>query len=101
MNHIRFEIEHTAYAKIYEALTRFGDYEIGGMLVGYQKEKHHFTIADATIADDIGKFSIFNFIREPIKSMKIVSQLFKKNRFHYMGEWHSHPGSLSRQAHLT
>jgi [CysO sulfur-carrier protein]-S-L-cysteine hydrolase len=91
ISQVKFDIEQLAYAKIYTALKQFNHYEIGGMLIGYQKGKNHFAIADVTIADDTGKFSIFNFIREPIKSIKIVTELFKKKKYNYIGEWHSHP----------
>lgn len=87
---IKFEIEQLAYEKIYSALKKYGDCEIGGMLVGYKKEKNHFAISDITIADDIGKFNIANFIREPTKSIKMLIESFKK-KHHYLGEWHSHP----------
>lgn len=91
MPQIKFEIEQLAYNTIYSTLEKYGNLEIGGMLVGYQRGKNHFSIADATIADDIGKFSIFNFIRDPIKSIKIITQLFIKKKYNYIGEWHSHP----------
>jgi proteasome lid subunit RPN8/RPN11 len=88
---IKFEIEQLAYEKIYRALKKYGDCEIGGMLVGYKKKENHFAISDITIANDIGKFSIVNFIREPTKSMKMLIESFKKKKHHYLGEWHSHP----------
>lgn len=89
---IKFEIKQPAYEKISEALEKYGDYEIGGMLIGNQKGRNYFSILDTTIADDIGKFSIGSFIREPMKSLKIIIQSFKKKKYNYIGEWHSHPG---------
>jgi len=85
------EIEQNAYEQIYQALERFGDYEIGGMLVGYKKGDSYFPIANATVADDVGSFNIAAFIREPIKSMKILLRAFKRKGYNYIGEWHSHP----------
>jgi len=88
---ITIEIEQNAYDQIYQALERFGDYEIGGMLIGYKKDNSHFSIANATVADDVGSFSIAGFIREPVKSMKILLKAFKIKNHNYIGEWHSHP----------
>lgn len=88
---VEFEIEKIAYDKIYETLKKFGSFEIGGMLIGYKKEENYFSISDVTVADDIGKFNVSRFIREPMKSMKILIRLFKKQKHSYIGEWHSHP----------
>lgn len=88
---IKFELEQLAYEKIFKALKKYGDYEIGGMLVGYKKEKNHFAISDVTIANDISKFRITKFIREPSKSIKMLIESFKKKKHNYLGEWHSHP----------
>lgn len=85
------EIEQNAYDQIYKALERFGDYEIGGMLIGYKKGDSYFSIANATVADDVRSFSIAGFIREPLKSMKILLGSFERKGHNYIGEWHSHP----------
>lgn len=88
---IKFEIEHSAYKKIRKALEKYGSYEIGGVLIGYKKGRNHFSIADVTIADDIGRFHVYNFIREPVKSQRVIIRSFRKKRHYYIGEWHSHP----------
>ena len=88
---IRFDIEHPAYDRIIKALKKYGDYEIGGILIGYKKRRNHFAISDATIANDIKKFNIMSFIREPMKSLKILIGTYKKKKYNYIGEWHSHP----------
>ena len=88
---VKFEIEDEAYSSIKNALQKYGKLEIGGILIGYQKGKNHFSIARATVADDIGKFNVASFIREPFKSMTMLLKLFKKRKYNYLGEWHSHP----------
>ncbi len=90
-NKVTFEFEEDAYEQIYQALKRFGSYEIGGMLIGYKKGQNHFSISDVTVADDIGNFNIASFIREPLKSMKVLLRIFKRKNYNYIGEWHSHP----------
>lgn len=88
---IKFNIEQPAYDRIRKALNNFGNYEIGGILLGYKKGRNHFAISDVTVANDINRFHIMSFIREPMKSLKILLKSFKKKRHNYIGEWHSHP----------
>jgi len=85
------EIEQRAYDEIHRALEEFGDYEIGGMLIGYKRGENHFAVSEATIADDAQDFRIASFIREPLKSMKLLLKTYKIRRHNYIGEWHSHP----------
>ena len=88
---VTVEIEQKAYDEIHMALQRFGEYEIGGMLIGYKKGENHFAVSEATIADDTQDFGIASFIREPLKSMKLLLKIYKIKRHNYIGEWHSHP----------
>jgi proteasome lid subunit RPN8/RPN11 len=88
---VTVEIEQKAYDEIYLALERFGDNEIGGILIGYKKAENYFAISEATIADDADSFNLASFIREPFKSMKVLLKSFKMKRHNYIGEWHSHP----------
>lgn len=88
---IIFEIEQQAYNKISKALKAYGEYEIGGILIGYKKARNHFKISEVSVANDIQRFNIISFIREPFKSIKILIKLFKKKNYNYIGEWHSHP----------
>lgn len=88
---VTIDIEQEAYQQMLQALGRFGDYEIGGMLIGYKKEKNRFAISSITVADDSGNFKIASFIREPAKSVKMLLNSFKRRNHSYLGEWHSHP----------
>ena len=88
---VTIEIEREAYGQIHHALERFGDYEIGGMLIGYKKGQNHFAISEITVADDADSFNVASFIREPFKSMKLLLKSFKRRNHNYIGEWHSHP----------
>lgn len=88
---VTVEIEQRAYDEIHRALEEFGDYEIGGMLIGYKRGENHFAVSEATIADDAQDFGIASFIREPLKSMKLLLKTYKIRRHNYIGEWHSHP----------
>lgn len=90
-NLVNFQFEKAALNKIYRALIEYSHYEIGGILIGYRKRTNLFVISDVTIADDIGKFSIKRFIREPLKSIRILLKLFNAKIYNYIGEWHSHP----------
>lgn len=91
MKTVTFEIEQRAYSAIHRALEKFGDYEIGGILIGYKKAENHFAISEATVADDSYSFNIASFIREPFKSMQVLFQSFRLKKHNYIGEWHSHP----------
>jgi proteasome lid subunit RPN8/RPN11 len=88
---VTVEIEQEAYDEIHHALQKFGDNEIGGILIGYKKEDNHFAISEATVADDTNSFNLASFIREPFKSMKLLLKSFKLKKHNYIGEWHSHP----------
>jgi len=88
---VTVEIEQGAYDEIHGALEEFGDYEIGGMLIGYKKGENHFAVSEATVADDAYSFGIASFIREPFKSMKLLLKTFRMRKHNYIGEWHSHP----------
>ena len=88
---VTVEIEQSAYDEIQKALEEFGDYEIGGILIGYKKAENHFAISEATVADDSNGFNLASFIREPFKSMKALLKSFKMKKHNYIGEWHSHP----------
>lgn len=80
-----------AYDAIHQALEKFGDNEIGGILIGYKKAENHFAISEATIADDASSFSLAAFVREPFKSMRALLKSYKARSHNYIGEWHSHP----------
>jgi proteasome lid subunit RPN8/RPN11 len=88
---VTIEIEQEAHEQVHEALKDFGNYEIGGMLIGYKKGENIFSISKATVADDVANFNIASFIREPFKSMKVLLKAFKREKHNYIGEWHSHP----------
>ena len=88
---VTVEIEQRAYDEIHRALEEFGDYEIGGILIGYKKAENHFAISEATVADDSNGFNLASFIREPFESMKVLFKIFKMRKHNYIGEWHSHP----------
>lgn len=91
MKTVTVEIEQKAYNTIHSALQKYGDYEIGGILIGYKKIENHFAIAEATVADDTNSFNLASFIREPFKSMKVLLRSYRLKKHNYIGEWHSHP----------
>lgn len=88
---VTIKIEQKAYDEIHRALEKFGDNEIGGILIGYKKAENHFAISEATVADDVNIFNLASFIREPFKSMKVLFKSYKTKNHNYIGEWHSHP----------
>lgn len=88
---VTVEIEQKAYDEIRRGLEKFGDYEIGGMLIGYKKAENHFAVSEATVADDGNSFNFASFIREPFKSTKVLLKTFRRRKHNYIGEWHSHP----------
>ncbi len=91
MNKIEFKLSNLVKKNIYESTLYYGDFEIGGMLIGNQISKNIFEITDITIANEIGKFWFGKFIREPISSIKILKDYFLKKKGYYIGEWHTHP----------
>jgi integrative and conjugative element protein (TIGR02256 family) len=91
MSKVEFEIEKTAYNQMFETLKEYGDYEVGGMIIGYRKGKNQFVISDFTIADETKTFGLASFVREPAKSLRKLNEAFKRKKHNYLGEWHSHP----------
>ncbi len=88
---VEFEIEKPAYNQMLKTLEEYGNYEVGGIIIGYKKGKNQFVISDFTVADDTKTFGLASFIREPTKSLKKLQEAFKKKNHNYLGEWHSHP----------
>ena len=60
---VTVEIEQRAYDEIHRGLEKFGDYEIGGMLIGYKKAGNHFAVSEATVADDAGADPLWDVTR--------------------------------------
>lgn len=88
---VEFEIEKSAYNQMLKTLQKYGEYEVGGMIIGFQKGKNRFIISDFTTADDTKIFNVASFVREPMKSLRKLNEAFKKKNHNYIGEWHSHP----------
>lgn len=88
---IEFQVSESVKSKMKEALLKFGDYEIGGILIGKKLAEQSFEIIDISISDEDKRFSISSFIRGTKKSERLLKRHFRKKTGYYLGEWHSHP----------
>ncbi len=80
-------------ATIMSALTKAGDREIGGIVMGEHVGQNEFTIREITVHRR-GSFS--SFIRRIEDALGKMQSFFRKTNYHYLkfnylGEWHSHP----------
>ena len=91
MGKITFRLTQPVKAKLTEALNKYGDFEIGGILIGRKLGEDNFEIVDASISDEDKRFSLTSFIRGTKKSERLLKQHFGKGTGYYIGEWHSHP----------
>lgn len=79
--------------RLLQALTKAGDRECGGVLMGEHVGHNHFAVCNITIQDT---GSLAFFLRELRGAVSALRTFFisTKNdyvRFNYLGEWHSHP----------
>jgi integrative and conjugative element protein (TIGR02256 family) len=91
MSRITFSLQQSVKAKLTAALNRYGDFEIGGILIGKKVGEDNFEIVDASISDEDKRFSLTSFIRGTKKSQRLLKQHFRNGTGYYIGEWHSHP----------
>lgn len=91
MGKITFRLSQQVKAKLTEALHKYGDFEIGGILIGTKVGEDNFEIIDASISDEDKRFSFGSFIRGTKKSQRLLKLHFRRGTGYYIGEWHSHP----------
>lgn len=91
MGKITFHLTHPVKKKLTDALNKYGDFEIGGILIGRKVAEGTFEIVDASISDEDNRFSFASFIRGTKKSERLLKEHFRKQTGYYIGEWHSHP----------
>lgn len=80
--------------RLQSELTRAGNREIGGLLMGEHIRDEVFRIVDITVQRSGGDRACF--IRKPKDHQKALKKFFSRTgndftRFNYLGEWHSHP----------
>lgn len=91
---MRIEIPKSIQKKLFKALSRARQKEIGGILMAEQCEPGVFRIADFSVDTKTGGAA--HFVRSPEHHRQALEQFFRKtghdySRFNYLGEWHSHP----------
>lgn len=91
MGRITFSLTQPVKEKLISALNKYGDYEIGGILIGKKIGENNFEIVDASISDEDNRFSFVSFVRGTKKSERLLKKHFRKRTGYYIGEWHSHP----------
>jgi|SRR5690606_20967561 len=91
MGKIIFRLTESVKVKLTEALHKYGDFEIGGILIGKKIDENSFEIVDASVSDEDRRFSFVSFIRGTKKSERLLKKHFRKGTGYYIGEWHSHP----------
>lgn len=91
MSKISFILTQKVKDEITKSLVKYGDFEIGGVLVARKIESNSFEIIDISVADEDKRFSISSFIRGTTKSERLLKKHFKNKSGYYAGEWHSHP----------
>jgi [CysO sulfur-carrier protein]-S-L-cysteine hydrolase len=80
--------------KLAIALSRAGQREIGGVLVGEHMGTELFRVAGLSIQRAGGNDA--SFVRNPQNHAAFIERFFRRTcnayeRFNYLGEWHSHP----------
>lgn len=88
------------------ALSKAGNRECGGVLLGEHVGHNHFVVRRLTAQKPGG---IASFVRGLASAIAAIRAFFVANdndfrRFNYLGEWHSHPGFAvqpSAQDHQT
>lgn len=91
MDKITFHLTEPVRKKLTDALHKYGDFEIGGILIGKKVVEGVFEIIDASISDEDNRFAFASFIRGTKKSQRLLKQHFHNGTGYYIGEWHSHP----------
>lgn len=91
MGKIVFHLTEPVKKKLTDALHKYGDFEIGGILIGRKVDEDIFEIVDASISDEDNRFSFVSFMRGTKKSERLLKQHFRQASGYYIGEWHSHP----------
>ena len=91
MSKIDFTITPIVKNKIEKALRKYGDFEIGGILIGRKIGDESFEVVDISISNEDKRFSISSFIRGTKTSERLLRSHFRKKTGYYIGEWHSHP----------
>lgn len=91
MNKVTFHLTEPVKKKLTDALRKYGEFEIGGILIGRKVDVNIFEIVDASISDEDNRFSFVSFIRGIKKSELLLKQHFRHETGYYIGEWHSHP----------
>lgn len=91
MGKITFHLTEQVKTKLTGALNKYGDFEIGGILIGKKIKEDSFEIVDASISNEDNQFSFVRFIRGTKKSERLLKQHFRNGTGYYIGEWHSHP----------
>jgi integrative and conjugative element protein (TIGR02256 family) len=91
----RFGIHFTneLIEEMYNYCRTSGDYETGGILIGYYTPDLKCSVV--TKVEGPPRDSIFEratFVRGIYGIQKLISQLWKKKKQYYLGEWHFHPG---------
>ena len=91
---LQIQIPNPIKEQIVAALSKAGDREIGGVMMGEQIATNVFAISEITIQRKGG--GIASFVRAVSSAVSALSQFFKRTnedftRFNYLGEWHSHP----------
>ena len=79
--------------RLEQSLSRAGDLECGGILLGEHIGENEFAVREITVQ---GTGTISRFIRKVEEAVSALGKFFRRHgndysRFNYLGEWHSHP----------
>ncbi|MBQ3426180.1 MAG: Mov34/MPN/PAD-1 family protein [Clostridia bacterium] len=92
--HVKVLLENKAYKQLLEFYNQSGDYETGGILVGYYDVNYNSAII--TQVTNAPKDSICrrrSFRRGISGLSKYLQAIWDNKNEYYLGEWHSHPHS--------
>lgn len=68
--------------------------ETGGVLVGFYTEAHDCAVVtEASGAPPDSKSGRTFFVRGTLGLQRWLDKLWRKERYHYLGDWHFHPGT--------
>lgn len=74
MGKIIFRLTESVKVKLTEALHKYGDFEIGGILIRKKIDENSFEIVDASVSDEDRRFSFVSFIRGTKKSERLLKK---------------------------
>ena len=90
---LRITVPIDVQAELHRAMSKAGDRECGGVLMGEHVGVNHFVVRAVTVQKP---GAIASFVRSVTGALTAIKEFCRINgndftRFNYLGEWHTHP----------